>query len=128
LASAASFANTLSTNHKLHWPPPYAKYEGEDSAAAPCELTEGSSILLSRTIATRISLDESLPALSENYLPRLVRIVLSLLVLFADLGATSEGQEELPQSFESGTWYLPENGMIILLRQRNLLDKVICQF
>jgi hypothetical protein len=71
---------------------------------------------------------KSFSTLSENYPPRLVCIVLSLLLLFADLGATSEGQDELPQSFESGTWYLPENGMIIWLRQRNLLDKVICQF
>jgi hypothetical protein len=49
-------------------------------------------------------MDESFPALSENYPLCLVCIVLSLLLLFADLSATSEGQEELPQSFESGTW------------------------
>jgi hypothetical protein len=73
-------------------------------------------------------MDESFPALSENYPLCLVCIVLSLLLLFADLSATSEGQEELSQSFESGTWYLPENGMIIWLRQRNLLDEVICRF
>ena len=102
MASAASFANTLSTNHKLHWPPPYAKYEGEDSAAAPSEPTEGSRILLSRTIATRISLDESFPASSTSHPLRLARIVLSF--LFADLGSTGEGQEELHQSIESGTW------------------------
>ena len=46
-------------------------------------------------MASSISLDENLPALSANHPLRLACIVLSVLLLFADLGPTREGQEEL---------------------------------
>jgi len=42
--------------------------------------------------------------LFANHPLRQACIVLSVPLLFADLGSTSEGQEELHQSIESGTW------------------------
>jgi len=42
--------------------------------------------------------------LFANHPLRQAYIILSVPLLFADLGSTSEGQEELHQSIEFGTW------------------------
>ena len=60
-------------------------------------------MLFSRTFATGISLDEIFPALSANHPLRLVRIFLSVLLLFAVPGAAMERQEELPHLIGSET-------------------------
>jgi hypothetical protein len=64
-------------------------------AAGPREPTPEPRILFSQTFATRISLDENFPAPSPNPPMCFGRIVLSVLLLFAVLDPTSEGQEDL---------------------------------
>ena len=64
-------------------------------AAGPREPTPEPRILFSLTFATRISLDKNFPAPFANLPLRFGRIALSVLLLFAVLDPTSEGQEDL---------------------------------
>src|SRR5205807_10031915 len=62
-------------------------------------ISEGIAYFFAGHLQPEFNPAKSLPALYANHLQRLVCLVLSVLLFFADLGATSEGQDELPQSF-----------------------------